>query len=280
MSARYSAESKMTFLLATFLLALVPATLLAAPSVELGSVRVSSLSTNLLRVEPRGPIGFEDEATFSIVGRSTFAGLPITKVNDSFAKTELYTITVHAAATSSRPSFSVHSVTGAMLYDSREAAPTVPTNLLHFPSPLDGSTAYALTDYPRFRVPPWGPSPIPQGTCVHHGARLPSRKVHAYVHACMHAYPVRSGCRPGAQRDARVRFSEQRGRRHLRRPPWQRRRRICRRSLRHLHPHGPLPPAARLCLWHVVSSHTPIHACRFTWWHSYSEGEAKDDIAH
>lgn len=35
-------------------------------------------------------------------------------------------------------------------------------NLLHWPSPLEENTsAYTLVDYPRFFVPPWGPSPMP-----------------------------------------------------------------------------------------------------------------------
>merc|ERR1712185_534651 len=52
-----------------------------ATSVIVGDVRVSALSPTLLRVEPKGPRGFEDAATFSIVGRSSFAGVPLTTLN-------------------------------------------------------------------------------------------------------------------------------------------------------------------------------------------------------
>ena len=44
-------------------------------------------------------------------------------------------------------------------------ASAVPANLLHWPSPLE-STAYAFTDFPRFTVPAWGPTPQPKGAVV------------------------------------------------------------------------------------------------------------------
>ena len=36
----------------------------------------------------------------------------------------------------------------------------VAPNLLHWPSPLE-SASYAFMDSPRFTVPPWGPTPMP-----------------------------------------------------------------------------------------------------------------------
>ena len=43
-----------------------------------GDVRVQALSPTLLRVEPRGPRGFENRSTFVVTNRSGFAGLPLT----------------------------------------------------------------------------------------------------------------------------------------------------------------------------------------------------------
>lgn len=43
-------------------------------------VRVQMLSPTLVRVEEKGPKGFEDAATFTVVGRDSFAGVPITAV--------------------------------------------------------------------------------------------------------------------------------------------------------------------------------------------------------
>ena len=69
----------------TFLAALAAATPSAAavPSLIVGDVRVTALSDTLLRVEPKGPTGFEDRATFNVVGREGFQGLTLRTLNHS-----------------------------------------------------------------------------------------------------------------------------------------------------------------------------------------------------
>ena len=52
-------------------------------SVVVGDVRVTALSASLIRVEPRGPTGFEDRSTFNVVGRDSFSGLAISVKNSS-----------------------------------------------------------------------------------------------------------------------------------------------------------------------------------------------------
>lgn len=54
------------------------------PSSEIvvGNVRVQALSPTLLRIEPKGPRGFEDQPTLSIINRS-FSGVPISLLNVS-----------------------------------------------------------------------------------------------------------------------------------------------------------------------------------------------------
>ena len=59
-------------------------------SIVVGDVRVQALSPTLLRVEPKGPAGFEDRSTFMVVNRS-FAGLAITKKAETAAGTLLST---------------------------------------------------------------------------------------------------------------------------------------------------------------------------------------------
>ena len=56
---------------------------------------------------------------------------------------------------------------GSVVYDGANTgnASTVQPNMLHWPSPLE-SPAYAFTDYPRFTVPEWGPTPVPKGATV------------------------------------------------------------------------------------------------------------------
>lgn len=65
------------------------------------TVRVQALSPTLLRVEPVGPLGFEDRNTFFISGnRSAFAGVVLTKRNESvkeaFVSNEYWTVHVQA----------------------------------------------------------------------------------------------------------------------------------------------------------------------------------------
>ena len=62
---------------------------------------------------------------------------------------------------------------GTQVYDSTVKT-GVPRNILHWPSPLQ-EEAYALTDFPRFRVPAWGPTPIPADAEVDESARFARR---------------------------------------------------------------------------------------------------------
>ena len=67
----------------------------AANSVVVGDVRVTALSSTLVRVEPRGPNGFEDRTTFNVVGRDALPGLPIAVLNTSKSGTWLGTSAFH-----------------------------------------------------------------------------------------------------------------------------------------------------------------------------------------
>ena len=58
-------------------------------SVVVGDVRVTALSPQLVRGEPRGSLGFEDRTTFMAVGRQGFAGLPLKQVSATSAGTLL-----------------------------------------------------------------------------------------------------------------------------------------------------------------------------------------------
>jgi hypothetical protein len=75
------------------LLSASAATVVMAGSITVGSVRVSALSPTLVRLEPRGPRGFEDRPTFNAVGSisAKAAGLPVTILNTSAAGTWLAT---------------------------------------------------------------------------------------------------------------------------------------------------------------------------------------------
>eukprot|EP00935_MAST-01C_sp_MAST-1C-sp1_P000812 g812.t1 len=160
--------------------------------VVVSNVRVSALSPTLVRVEPKGPTGFEDRTTFMVVSRA-FDKIPIKVLKQTagtaLLSTEHYQVSIQGATTSS-PAFQVLDAAGtAVLYNSSEipgpnskckgkskvlcTSPcfwdkdakectsfTTETNLLHWPSPLE-KPAYTIEDFPRFFVPEWGPSPMP-----------------------------------------------------------------------------------------------------------------------
>ena len=292
-------------------------------SITLGDVRVSALTSTLVRVEPKGPTGFEDRKTFSIAGRE-FPGVPLHQVDNMtvesdtfvvrlrdvpplptcttpFDKTDVtaaarsskfkdgaHTATVgaccalcdtdttctswvyeagasgtncwplasfgalttgvgdrqfgcasHAACPLSAVSFTVESKDGTKLYDSTSQT-VVASNLLHWPSPLS-TPAYALVDFPRFTVPPWGPGPIPANATVE-PALLPT-----------HGYDFRNNLRGDTY--VFLLGSDL--------PGWSAARADA------LALTGPCPrlPDFAFGTW-------------FTWWHSYSESEAKDDLSH
>ena len=123
----------------------------------IGHLRIQTLSPTLIRVEPEGPMGFEDRPTFMVVDRS-FIGVPIlSKTNTSNSMeitTRYYSVLVKTEPVSVR----VTSIDGTVIYESISAPAS---NLLHWPSPLS-TVSYALEDRPRFFVPEWGPEPIPE----------------------------------------------------------------------------------------------------------------------
>jgi hypothetical protein len=65
--------------------------------VIVGNVRITALTPRLMRVEPKGPNGFEDRTTFMAANRG-FAGVPILSVQDTsngtLVTTSFYTILV------------------------------------------------------------------------------------------------------------------------------------------------------------------------------------------
>eukprot|EP01052_Picozoa_sp_SAG31_P025602 SAG31_NODE_2253_length_6075_cov_2.406459_2_plen_859_part_00 len=171
----------------------------SSPSVTLGNVRVQALSPTLLRVEPKGPHGFEDRTTFMVTSRE-WEGINISKRTDGRLSTAHYDVRI-----SSTGGIVVTSPAGELLYNSTAAdTPPPPTpspcdgmpeencttsrwinprlpeswiciwqnnecqeegqhlvpNLLHWPAPLQ-KKAYALVDSPRFFVPDWELTPAP-----------------------------------------------------------------------------------------------------------------------
>ena len=154
-----------------------------------GQLRVHALSKTLLRLEPKGPRGWEDRPTFFAVDRTPFPGLPITghagpgpaspsssaaaaAATFTFA-TSVWTLAVSCSDPQcADPSGISASVRAAALPGGATAVPLWAAaslarvnTTLWWPSPLE-SAAYAVADGPRFVVPPWGAAPAPPNATV------------------------------------------------------------------------------------------------------------------
>jgi len=119
------------------------------------NVRVAALSPTLVRLERQGPRGFEDNTTFMVVNRTSFPMVPMQQNGGTFT-TAFYTVVVTvdgsggASATITMPGSA-----GPVWQGNLE---TNVSSWLQWPAPLSAQV-YAIKDYPRFYVPPWGPSP-------------------------------------------------------------------------------------------------------------------------
>ena len=129
-------------------------------------VRVTALSSTLVRIEPKGPLGFCDHSTMLVVNRSAFgAGVPLrTKATNTTAavlETDFYTVTLSIDSVGTNGTVRV----GATVGNGSQALWATPDvtqtrAALRWPDPAQSET-YAIKDFPRFFVPPWGPTPIP-----------------------------------------------------------------------------------------------------------------------
>lgn len=250
-------------------LAVIQAATTAMSAVVVGDIRITALSPTLLRMERRGPKGFEDRPTINVVGRNKFNDAAIETLNHSSSGTWLaapgYHVFVPAplpapvpapkcelasfhqdtdcagghrasnfpngtAADSAqkccevcsddsecvawtyighskrhigrcypfssckgtRPnpghtfggttaagsvSFGISAIvaapSGRVLWNGSNSGNSskVAANLLHWPSPLEAKS-YAFMDYPRFTVPAWGPTPMPNNSAVAAGSAV------------------------------------------------------------------------------------------------------------
>jgi alpha-glucosidase (family GH31 glycosyl hydrolase) len=127
---------------------------------QFGNVRVQLLSDSLVRLEMKGPQGFEDRKTFHVVNRdwSDSASVSVQTNSDS--------VEIHAAGyivhvplnATSLDGVTVLSKNGDVLYryDGKLE------NNRWLPAPSDHPQAWWFADTPRVVPPPWGLTPPPQ----------------------------------------------------------------------------------------------------------------------
>lgn len=153
------------FLLSAFSL-LHGAALFAKPvdGVVVGAVRVEPLSDSLVRIEQKGPEGFENRKTFHIFNRDWPGTTFELQTNEAGVeiRTGGYTVRVPSEA-SSLDGVVVLSPEGETLY----AYSGNLTNSVWLPAPSDHPQVWSFADTPRIVPPPWGltppPRPMPNG---------------------------------------------------------------------------------------------------------------------
>jgi alpha-glucosidase (family GH31 glycosyl hydrolase) len=146
-------------------------------------VRISLLSPTLLRLEERGPEGFEDRPTFLVVDRD-WPGVEFEeRANPDTVRfvTPAYTVVAPAGAVR-LDGIRVLSAGGEALFEGSQA----PTEPPEYPDPRNPGLAWTLPDAPRVVPPPWGAQPPPDGAerAEISGWNLtnPARDVYVFAH--------------------------------------------------------------------------------------------------
>lgn len=125
-----------------------------------GDVRVQFLSPTLVRLEQRGPLGFEDRITFTVVERA-WKGISFTRSEANgrvLLAAQGVRVSVPAQATSLQGT-RVADAAGKLVY---ECSGTVPGSSF-LPPPSRSVPAYVMADAPRLVPPEWGAAPMPAG---------------------------------------------------------------------------------------------------------------------
>lgn len=125
-----------------------------------GDVRVQALSPTLVRIELKGPKGFEDRETFRVLRRDW---APLARILTSTGSqghqlvTPEWTVTIPTGA-KSLTGVRIVAKDGTLLY-----SPTgKETSRVWLPKPAATPAAWAFADSPRIVPPKWGATPAPQ----------------------------------------------------------------------------------------------------------------------
>ncbi len=128
------------------------------PTFVFGSVRIQFLSPHLVRLEDRGPRGFEDRATFTVVNRN-FAKT-IVKETPGVDGTTLQTDGLRVLVPKGITSFgrvTVFDASGRLIFQARGPLP----KSSFLPAPGNVPPVWTMADSPRLVPPAWGATPAP-----------------------------------------------------------------------------------------------------------------------
>lgn len=120
-----------------------------------GEVRVQVLSDRIIRIEERGPKGFEDRTTFTIVRRPQ-AGGNVLEQKGKEGRLQVDDLLITVPDPKSMTGVTIRKA-GRLVYRVPKELPTG-TNL---PSPANVPSAFAFADAPRIIPAGWGATPIP-----------------------------------------------------------------------------------------------------------------------
>ncbi len=134
------------------------------PDIVVGKVRVQLLSGSLVRLELRGPEGFENRATFHVVNRDwpETAFTTNSNADDVVISTASFTVRVPQNA-NSLDGVQVASTSGQLLY----AYDGKLENNKWLPGPADKPEVWSFADTPRIVPPRWGLTPPEAGRARH-----------------------------------------------------------------------------------------------------------------
>lgn len=122
-----------------------------------GNVRLQSLSRSILRLEQRGPAGFEDRKTFFIRSRNVDSEPILRTTTESGVELRVRGYRVVVPRQDSLKGVEVFDRSGRSVYRYEDALPKAS----YLPAPGRVGDVYATSDSPRLVPPPWGATPIP-----------------------------------------------------------------------------------------------------------------------
>jgi len=134
---------------------------LKSSSFIFGDIRVQLLSDTLLRVEQRGPDGYEDRFTFTVIDRD-WPGTVFRKTT-SANLTEISTVNYTVIVQYDQgvvAELQVRTAGGIPVYDYSHTK----GGLLYLPGPGDNAVSWIMSDSPRLIPPAWGATPAPSDT--------------------------------------------------------------------------------------------------------------------
>jgi len=128
------------------------------PGIVTGNVRVQLLSDSLVRIELKGPVGFEDRETFHVVNRDWPGAAFALKTNSAVVeiRTANYVVAIPQNAMT-LDGVRIVSVGGQVLYHCDGKL----DNNKWLPGPAGKPEVWSFADTPRINPPPWGLTPAP-----------------------------------------------------------------------------------------------------------------------